>query len=135
MNSYKKCSMKHQGENTSGSAVYALIVETYYSCMSGMIMRQMNSVRKKQGVGKHYSREKTGLVCYCNVITMSPLSAVLTASNVGLETTLLDDCNVTVGEDAIKEWMGICGPYDNGRVGPYAIERWIILLEFVSYND
>ena len=33
------------------------------------------------------SREKTGLVCYYSVIMMSPLSEVLNASSVWLETT------------------------------------------------
>ena len=43
--------------------------------------------KAKSGKTLLNSREKTGLVCYYNVITMSPINAVLNSSSVGLETT------------------------------------------------
>ena len=41
------------------------------------------------------------------------------------------DWNAKVGEDATKDWKGICGPYSNSQTN----ERGILLLEFASYND
>ena len=41
------------------------------------------------------------------------------------------DWNAKVGEDATKDWKGICGPYRNSQTN----ERGLLLLEFASYND
>ena len=41
------------------------------------------------------------------------------------------DWNAKIGEDATKDWKGICGSYSNSQTN----ERGLLLLEFASSND
>ena len=41
------------------------------------------------------------------------------------------DWNAKIGEDAVKDWEGICGPNCNTNTN----DRGLRLLEFASYND
>ena len=55
--------------------------------MRGMLRKQRNCVVKKKQRVVEYSRENTGLVCYYNVIMMSPVTAFVNAFIVELDTT------------------------------------------------